>query len=91
MERSNSISKDTKFHIFIEEREERRFLGTLCCAAEDVVRAGVILRGELYIKVGVNGRSACRDMTLAWIQTSPRVADACASQFLPLTTEALVF
>eukprot|EP00752_Nemacystus_decipiens_P012556 g11120.t1 len=47
MQRSNSINKDAKYHVF---SEEERFLGTLCCKAEDVLQAGAVLSGELHIK-----------------------------------------
>lgn len=51
MDRSDTIGKDAKYHV---HNEDKRFLGTLCCKAEDVVRTGAVLRGELYIKVGAS-------------------------------------
>ena len=70
MDRSSSIGKEAKFHI---NSEEGRFLGTLCCRAEDVLRAGAVLSGELHIKVGVctaGTTRACRAGFFVWIRIS---------------------
>lgn len=77
MERSDSIGRDAKYHVYIEER---RFLGTLCCKAEDVVDTGAVLRGELYIKVkgsvcvcSFPGRRASSSATLNLARVLPQI------------------